>query len=105
LTPSTIPESTITALTELLVRMVNDDTGGTAENTRISGDVRRALRNLCEDARTYRVRVEQLVIAIKQGWSSLHSEHPRARADGPDVMLNQVVTLCIDEYYSSEQRA
>jgi hypothetical protein len=105
LTPRTIPESTVTALTELLVRMMNDDTSGAAaESTRLGADVRRALQDLCDDARTHRVRVEQLVIAIKQGWSSLHSEHPRVRADGPDVLLNQVITLCIDEYYSHGQR-
>ena len=48
----------------------------------------------------HRVRVEQLVIAIKQGWSSLHSDNPRARSAGPDELLNHVITLCIDEYYS-----
>ena len=104
MTPRTIPESTIAALKELLVRMVNDEAGGGGENV-ARADVRAALRTLCDDARAHRVRVEQIVIAIKQGWSSLHSDHPRVRADGPDVLLNQVITLCIDEYYSHEQRA
>ncbi len=100
LTPRTIPESTIAALRELLVRMVGDEPERNAEGAlRAGGDVRRALRVLCDDARANCIRVEQIVIAIKQGWSSLHSEHPRARSAGPDELLNQVITLCIDEYY------
>jgi hypothetical protein len=67
---------------------------------KLDADVRRALRSLCDDAREHQVRVEQIVIAIKQGWSSLHSDHPRARSAGPDTMLNQVITICIDEYYA-----
>ena len=73
--------------------------------TRAGDDVRRTLRDLCDNARSNHVRVEQIVIAIKQGWSSLHSEHPRTRAAGPDVMLNQVVTLCIDEYYAEREHS
>jgi hypothetical protein len=105
LTPRTIPASTIAALRELLVRMVRDEPQANEESIfRAEGEVRSALRDLCLDARTNRVRVEQLVIAIKQGWSSLHSEHPRTRASGPDEMLNQVITLCIDEYYAAEEK-
>jgi hypothetical protein len=95
-----IPESTIAALRELLLRMMRDEPQSEAEGmARADEDVRGALRNLCDDARRNDVLVEQLVIAIKQGWSSLHSEHPRTRAAGPDELLNQVVTLCIDRYY------
>jgi hypothetical protein len=104
LTPRTIPASTIAALRELLVCMVRDEPQANEDGVIRAGDeVRRALRDLCWDARTSHVRVEQLVIAIKQGWSSLHSEHPRARAAGPDETLNQVITLCIDEYYAAEE--
>ncbi|HEV7704691.1 MAG TPA: hypothetical protein VGO46_10380 [Gemmatimonadaceae bacterium] len=104
MTPRTIPESTIAALRELLVHMVRDEPSADSEGRARAGDeVRRALRTLCEDARAHRVRVEQLVIAIKQGWSSLHSDHPRARSAGPDELLNHVITLCIDEYYSFER--
>lgn len=97
----TIPESTITALRELLLRMLRDEPSRNAESSPHAGeDVRDALRTLCDDAHRNHVRVEQLVIAIKQGWSSLHSEHPRVRSAGPDGLLNQVITICIDEYYA-----
>jgi hypothetical protein len=100
-TPRTIPATTIAALSELLVRMMHDEAGGDAEaGVKAGAEVRHALRALCDDARAHQVRVEQIVIAIKQGWSSLHSDHPRVRSDGPDTMLNQVITLCIDEYYA-----
>jgi hypothetical protein len=104
LTPRTIPESTITALRELLVRMVRDEPQASAEGVvRAGKEVRRALRELCDDARINRVPVEQLMIAIKQGWSSLHSDHPRTRAAGPDELLTQIITLCIDEYYAGRE--
>ena len=101
LIPRTIPESTIAALRALLVHMVRDEPSADSEGRARAGrEVRLALRVLCDDARAHGVRVEQLVIAIKQGWSLLHSDHPRARSAGPDELLNHVVTLCIDEYLS-----
>ena len=103
LTPRTIPESTIAALRELLLRMTREEpqTGGASH---ASDELRGALRELCDDARRNEVRVEQIVIAIKQGWTTLHSENPRARSAGPDELLNQVITLCIDEYYAQADR-
>lgn len=101
LTPRTIPESTITALRELLVCMSREGPQVNAEGrVGVGGEVRRALSDLCDDARRNRVRAEQLVIAVKQGWSSLHSDQPRMRSAGPDDLLNQVITRCIAEYYS-----
>jgi hypothetical protein len=100
LIPGTIPESTVAALRELLLRMLRDEPTNTEASPRAGDDVRHALRELCDDARRNQVRVEQLVIAIKQGWLSLHTEHPRVRSAGPDGLLNQVITLCIDEYYA-----
>jgi hypothetical protein len=105
LTPRTIPESTIAALRELLLRMMRDEPPSSTEGSpRASDETRDALRNLCIDARRNRVRVEQLVIAIKQGWTSLHTERPRVRSAGPDGLLNQVITLCIDEYYARAEQ-
>lgn len=100
MSPRTIPESTIAALRELLLLMLRDEQQSAAEASMHASDqARSALRDLCGDARRHMVRVEQLVIAIKQGWSSLHSDHPRARSAGPDGLLNQIITSCIDEYY------
>jgi hypothetical protein len=101
LIPRTIPESTIAALRELLLRMLREEPPPDSEAPVQPGDeIRGALRDLCDDAHRNHVRVEQLMIAIKQGWLSLHSEHPRVRSAGPDELLNQVITRCIDEYYA-----
>jgi hypothetical protein len=101
-----IPESTIAALRELLLLMLRDEPQSAGETqTHASEEAREALRELCDDARRNQVRVEQLVIAIKQGWISLHSEHPRARSAGPDGLLNQIITMCIDEYYEHAENS
>jgi len=101
----TIPESTIAALRELLLRMMRNEPPPNSEaSVHVSDEARGALRDLCDDARRNHVRVEQLMIAIKQGWTSLHSEQPRARSAGPDELLNQVITLCIDEYYARAEK-
>jgi len=99
---STIPDSTISALRELFLRMVRAEVTSSDERARTGGDVRDAFRILCVDARRHDVRAEQLVIAIKQGWSSLHEQRPRPRAAGPDELLNRIITACIDEYYADE---
>jgi hypothetical protein len=106
LTPRTIPDSTIAALRELLLRMLRDEPPQNKEPAaHVGEEVRGALRDLCDDAYRNQVRVEQLVIAIKQGWLSLHSEHPRSRSAGPDALLNQIITLCIDEYYARAEQS
>jgi hypothetical protein len=106
LIPRTIPDSTIAALRELLLRMLRDEPPPNTEESPRTGDgIRDALRELCDDARRNQVRVEQLVIAIKQGWTSLHQERSRPRVSGPDDLLNHVITLCIDEYYLDARAA
>jgi len=100
---SSIPDSTISALRELFVRMIRAESTRTDDRVHDDRDLRDALVMLCTDACRNGVRAEQLVIAIKQGWSSLHQERPRPRAAGPDELLNQIITLCIDEYYAAKE--
>ena len=86
--------------------MLREEPPPTAEVVPLPGEeIRSALRELCDDARRNQVRVEQLMIAIKQGWTSLHSEHPRVRSAGPDALLTHIITLCIDEYYARAERS
>lgn len=96
-----IPDSTISALRELFLRMLHAEMMQ-AENPRTGRGLRQALAILCADARSNDVRAEQLVIAIKQGWASLRQERPRPRTAGPDELLNHVITVCIDEYYPAD---
>lgn len=99
----TIPGSTISGLRELFVRMIRTERMRADDATVTGDDLRDSLARLCTDARRHDVRAEQLVIAIKQGWSSLHQERPRPRAAGPDELLNHVITLCIDVYYEADE--
>lgn len=99
---SSIPASTIAALRELFLRMIRTEIRRADGVARAGEDIRDILRDLCADAREHDVRAEQLVIAIKRGWASLHEERPRPRAIGPDELLNSVISLCIDEYYAEE---
>ena len=62
---------------------------------------RTALREMSEEARATGVPVEQLLIEVKHALGILYDScavpHGPARAE----FTNRVVTLCIDEYYSS----
>jgi hypothetical protein len=100
-----IPDSTISALRELFLRMIRAEMMEAQGAAQAGDDLQQALTILCADARDNNVRAEQLVIAIKRGWASLHQERQRPRAAGPDELLNNVITLCIDEYYAGEPDA
>ncbi len=62
--------------------------------------LRRAAAAACEDARTAGLRVEQMLVAIKEDWAA-HPEvcrlpHGRTRSD----VTNRFITLCIRQYYA-----
>jgi hypothetical protein len=61
-------------------------------------DLRKALRIACAKARLQRVRAEQLLVDLKQVWTSL----PSMLSTRTEEHLNRIVTACIDEYYAGE---
>jgi hypothetical protein len=65
----------------------------------IDVDLRRALRVACAKARLQRVRAEQLLIDLKQVWVAI----PAMLSTRTEERLNQIVSACIDEYYSGEK--
>ena len=67
--------------------------------------LRRALRLLCDDARARGVRVEQLVVTIKQAWNSLPEAAWRPGDDRGTELLRRVVSVCIEEYYAERRAA
>lgn len=75
---------------------------GSREGPPATPRLRAALRLLCDDARTRGVRVEQLVVAIKQAWSSLPEAAWRAGDDWRSAFLQRVVSVCIEEYYRGQ---
>ena len=84
--------------------MAHDEAQASTDGAlRTTSGVRDSLRDLCDDARNHDVRAEQLVIAIKEGWSALQGDHPRTRAEGPDEALDRVISLCIDAFYAERE--
>jgi hypothetical protein len=61
-------------------------------------DLRKALRVACVKARLQRVRAEQLLVDLKQLWTSM----PTMLSTRTEERLNRIVTACIDEYYAGE---
>lgn len=61
-------------------------------------DLRSAVRILCADARRLGMRPEEVVVLIKMTWRT-HPETcalPRSQAG---AVLEEIVSVCIDEYF------
>jgi hypothetical protein len=61
-------------------------------------DVRSAVRTLCADARRLGMRPEELVVLIKMTWRT----HPQTCAltrTEAGKLLEEIVSMCIDEYF------
>ena len=78
------------------VRQTQGREGFTAE-----AEWRTALRELSEEARATGVRVEQLLIEVKQALGILYDTCGVPYGPARTAFTDRVVTLCIDEYYSS----
>jgi hypothetical protein len=62
------------------------------------GDLRDVVRDLCTEARRQGTRAEELIVLFKRTWS----EHPELQTMSPEETgrrLDQIVTMCIKEYY------
>ena len=67
-------------------------------------DMRLALRAMCSEAHRQSIRVEQMIVLLKEAWRSL----PEVRQGGKVVLddpLNRAITICIEEYYATDDRA
>jgi hypothetical protein len=61
--------------------------------------LRNAMRALCADARRQGLRPEELIVLLKETWRT----RPELRTMPPEEagsLMDQVVTMCIQEYYS-----
>ena len=65
-----------------------------------TGDLRLALRDICDRARNDGLRAEQLLLALKDAWRELPERRGLPRFDA-DAAFARVVTACINEYYHS----
>jgi hypothetical protein len=62
-------------------------------------DLRVALREVCADARECGLRAEQLLVIIKDVWSTLPAGISHVPSVHGDERLNYVISICVDEYY------
>ena len=64
-----------------------------------SADLRTALNQMADEARTKAILPEHLLVALKQLWSSLPEVRAVGDSEEQTKMLQRVVTMCIREYY------
>ncbi|MGI8498897.1 MAG: hypothetical protein ACR2OG_15095 [Gemmatimonadaceae bacterium] len=66
------------------------------------GDLRRALRDTCQEARSRGIRAEELLVAFKRMWYDLPEVRATPVGEPRDRLLARVVTMCIREYYDRD---
>jgi hypothetical protein len=64
-----------------------------------SSTLRSELREICADAKRLDMRAELLVIAIKKVWQEIPETRSFARPREMDSVLNDAVTMTLDEFY------
>jgi hypothetical protein len=95
--PNILSASTIGTLRTWLQAQRNCSLGGRELREE---DVRRAMRLVCDDVRSRKLRVEQLIILLKEQWQSLGEpgDYGSIRARSA---LDEIIYTCIDEYYAA----
>lgn len=86
-------------LRETLGRM-SDDAGRAAYCAALAAPI----ATLCEEAKRRDLRIEQLIVAVKSAWAT----RPDARwwrRDADGDLLSIIVTVCIEQYFLSSDRA
>jgi hypothetical protein len=63
--------------------------------------LRSELRAVCAQAKRMDLRAEQLVIVIKDVWNSIPAARSHSRPADAQPLLNRVVTLTLDEYFTT----
>jgi hypothetical protein len=64
------------------------------------GDILHAVRLMCLDVHRDNLRAEQLIIAFKEAWHALPEVQRIPRGGERERLLERIVTLCVQEYYS-----
>jgi len=65
-------------------------------------ELRAALHQVCTEARHSGLRVEQLLVLIKDVWSGIPAGISRVKSMHGDERLNYVISTCVDEYYGGD---
>lgn len=91
--PSRLDDATVAAVRDALRLYLSDDAQ--------PGALHQALLRMSVEARDKEMRAEQLLVLLKETWSTL--PEVRAMIDTREQvrMLQRVVTMCIKEYYTA----
>ena len=75
-----------------------------AQNDKNSPELRRFATIVCAEARRRGMRAEEVVVLLKQTWLSLPESSQASRAVHA-VLVEQLITLCIEEYFQGARDA
>ena len=89
--PAGLAEETLNAVRAALVRYLRAPGNPT--------ELRAALNQMADEARTKAILPEHLLISLKHLWGSLPEVRSVGDAEEQTRMLQRVVTMCIREYY------
>jgi allophanate hydrolase subunit 1 len=89
--PSGLAEDTIKAVRDALVRYLQAPAS--------TSDLREALHQMADEARSKAILPEHLLITLKHVWGSLPDVRSVGDTEQQTRMLQRVVTMCIREYY------
>lgn len=64
-------------------------------------ETRRAMRLLCEEAHRHGVRVEQLVVLLKQLWAAAPADTTSDNRLSSRDVFDDIVRVCIEEFYGA----
>lgn len=90
--PSRLDDATVAA--------VRDALRGYLANDAEPGTLQGALKHMSAEARSRDLHAEQLLVVLKDVWSSLPEVRAMTDAGTQVRLLQRVVTMCIKEYYT-----
>jgi hypothetical protein len=90
--PSRLDDATVAAVRDALRCYLSEDPD--------PATLQEALVRMSAEAREKRMHAEQLLVQLKETWSTLHEVRSMTDAAEQVQVLERVVTMCIKEYYS-----
>jgi hypothetical protein len=106
-TAGALPQGTADRKLRATLRRIFQDSRLDLADMRADADhgLRPALSQVCRDARHAGLRAEQLLVLIKEVWSALPAGLSHVQSVHGDERLNFVISVCVDEYYGSQEVA
>lgn len=65
-------------------------------------DIRRVMRSMCIEARGQELRVEKVILLLKNIWQHMQDSEGLPASSRNDI-LDRFVTICIQEFYALNQ--